>query len=40
VSDHGSYGLSPIAAMLQHEELRLAAEQRVEAGQDYWLVVG
>jgi hypothetical protein len=40
VSDHGAYDLSPVAAMLQHAELRLATEQRAEAGQDYWLVVG
>jgi hypothetical protein len=40
VSDHGAYDLSPVAATLQHEELRLSAEQRVEAGQGYWLVVG
>jgi hypothetical protein len=26
--------------MLQHAELRLSAEHRVEAGQGYWLVVG
>jgi hypothetical protein len=40
VSDHGAYYLSPVAAMLQDAELRLAAEQRFEAGQGYWLVIG
>jgi hypothetical protein len=39
MSDDCAYGLSTVGAMLQHEELRLAAEQRDEPGKGYWLVV-
>jgi hypothetical protein len=39
MSDYGADDLSPGAAMLQHHELRLSAEQRFETGQSDWLVV-
>jgi hypothetical protein len=40
VSDYGAHNVLPGAALLQHEELGLVGEERVEAGQGYWLVVG